>query len=78
MDWSVQDLEATINYWREQRPVVPGGSELSPEVNALAVVYALMIYRRASHVPADALDPSVRILLERWRAHHTSAPESHA
>ncbi len=77
MDLSVQDLEAAINYWREQRPIGPNGVELAPEVNALAVVYALMIYRRASHVHIDALDASARAPLEQWRAHH-STPESHA
>ncbi|MES2899673.1 MAG: DUF3717 domain-containing protein [Pseudomonadota bacterium] len=71
MDLSVQELEAAINYWREQRPIGPSGFELAPEVNALAVVYALMIYRRASHVNIDALDAGARAPLERWRANQT-------
>ncbi len=78
MNLSVQELEAAINYWREQRPVRPNGAELAPEVNALAVVYALMIYRRASHVSFDALDAGARAPLERWRAHLETHPEPHA
>lgn len=68
MDLSVQELEAAINYWRDRRPARGNEYALSPEVNVLATVYALMIYRRAAHVQLDALDPSVRQLIASWRA----------
>jgi len=39
----ITDIEAAINYWREQKPS-PDGVTLAPEVRALAEVYALMVY----------------------------------
>jgi predicted Fe-S protein YdhL (DUF1289 family) len=39
----ITDIEAAINYWREQKPS-PDGVTLAPEIRALAEVYALMIY----------------------------------
>ena len=39
----ITDIEAAINYWREQKPS-PDGVTLAPELRALAEVYALMIY----------------------------------
>ena len=43
MDLSVQELEAAINHWRDRRPARGNEYALSPEVNLLAGVYALMI-----------------------------------
>ncbi len=68
MDLSVQELEAAINHWRDRRPARGNEIALSPEVNVLATVYALMIYRRATHVQVDALDPHARQLIASWRA----------
>jgi hypothetical protein len=67
MDLSVQELEAAINFWRNQRPARGGEFALSPEVNALARVYALMIFHRASSLPADKLDARALELLQTWR-----------
>ena len=67
MDLSVQDLEAAINYWRNQRPARGSEFALSPEVNTLARLYALMIFHRTSNLPADKLDARVRQLLQTWR-----------
>jgi predicted Fe-S protein YdhL (DUF1289 family) len=39
----ITDIEAAINYWRDQKPS-PDGVTLAPEIRALAEVYALMIY----------------------------------
>jgi predicted Fe-S protein YdhL (DUF1289 family) len=44
-DIFITDLEAAINYWRERSPS-PDGITLSPEVRALAEVYALMVFER--------------------------------
>jgi hypothetical protein len=60
---SVQEVEAAINYWREQRPA--SGNALSPEVNALATIYALMIFRGAASVDPATLDERARRLLAR-------------
>ncbi len=39
----ITDIESAINYWRDKAP--PGdGISLSPEVRALAEVYALMVF----------------------------------
>lgn len=78
MDVSVQELEAAINYWRSLRPRRADEFELAPEVNVLATVYALMIYRRASHVSLDALDASARAPLQAWRDHQTNHTPPHA
>lgn len=67
MDLSVQDLEAAINFWRSQRPARGNEFALSPEVNALARVYALMIFHRTQTLPADKLEPRTQQLLQTWR-----------
>lgn len=45
----ITDIEAAINYWRARAPS-PDGVLLSPEVRALAEVYALMIVGREVEV----------------------------
>jgi hypothetical protein len=67
MDVSVQELEAAINYWREQRPARGHEFLLSPQVNALATVYALMIFRRQAAIDSNALDASAQQALNAWR-----------
>lgn len=39
----ITDIEAAINYWRDKNPS-PDGLSLTPEVRALAQVYALMVF----------------------------------
>ena len=48
----ITDIEAAINYWREQKPS-PDGVTLAPELRALAEVYALMIYYRHEEAAAN-------------------------
>ena len=48
----ITDIEAAINYWRDRSPS-PDGVLLTPEVRALAQVYALMIYARESEVAVE-------------------------
>jgi hypothetical protein len=67
MDLSVQELEAAINYWRDKRPARGNEYALSPEVNVLATVYALMIYRGQDRIDLAALDSSVHGLLAGFR-----------
>ena len=70
MDLSLQELEAAINYWRAQRPARGNEFALSAEVNVLAKVYALMIFRRATHLTLEQLDTSAQQLLQTWRDRH--------
>ncbi len=51
MDISLTDLEEAINYWRRQRPATGEECALSPEVNKLAGICALMIFERVSVHP---------------------------
>ena len=48
----ISDIEAAINHWRQLRPS-PDGVRLSPEVRALAPVYARLI-----HAGAQEADPA--------------------
>jgi hypothetical protein len=70
MELSLQELEAAINYWRDRRPARGNEYALSAEVNALARVYALMIFNRASSLTLEQLDPGARQLLQTWRDTH--------
>jgi hypothetical protein len=70
MELSVQELEAAINYWRMQRPARGNELALSPEVNVLAPVYALMIYHHTMTVALGSLNASARDLLLAWQAQH--------
>ena len=64
---SVQEFEAAINFWRDRRPARGNEYALSPEVNALARVYALMIMRHDHVLDLDAQEERVRQLLQQWR-----------
>ncbi len=67
MDLTLNELELAINHWRRLRPSTGEERALSSEVNALANVYALMIYERARTRPLATLDPQARDLIEAWR-----------
>lgn len=67
MELSVQQLEAAINYWRDRRPARGNEYALSPEVNLLATVYAMMIYRGQVAIDLDGLDARTRNLLAPLR-----------
>ena len=45
----ITDIEAAINHWRQRLPSSAGMS-LAPPVQALAEVYALMVYRHEDTV----------------------------
>ena len=60
------DLEAAINHWRQCAPSGPGAS-LSPQVAALAEVYARMVYQRQDAVEARELGvAAMRAWLDWW------------
>lgn len=67
MDVTLTELEEAINYWRRMRPSTGEERALSPEVNALADVYALMIFDRSRTRPLSSLDDDARSLIEAWR-----------
>ena len=69
MELTLAELEQAINYWRNQHPSRGEERQLSPEVNLLASVYALMIFNHATVVPLAALDSSSRLVIEQWRQH---------
>jgi len=64
---SLTELEAAINYWRVQRPATGEECALSPEVNALADIYALMIVGHLHDITAEALGKQRLQLLLAWR-----------
>jgi hypothetical protein len=49
------------------RPSLGEERALSAEVNALADVYALMIFHRAATLTLDELPSSARELIDAWR-----------
>lgn len=68
----ITDIEAAINYWRERQPA-RDGVLLSPQVRALAEVYARMVYARASLAdergfPAEAM--------QAWLAWYDTTPDT--
>jgi hypothetical protein len=67
MDLTLTELEQAINYWRRMRPSTGEERALSAEVNALANVYALMIFQRAPAFSVASLDPVARELIDAWR-----------
>ena len=66
-DITLSDLEQAINYWRGLRPSRGEERALSPEVNQLAEVYALMIYERLRTLPRARVNASMVELIEAWR-----------
>ena len=74
MELSVQELEAAINYWRDQAPARGNEYALSAEVNLLAPIYALMIFHGASTLDTSTTGAPVQRLLQAWRAQHMSTP----
>jgi hypothetical protein len=67
MNLTLPDLEQAINYWRARHPSQGEERALSSEVNALASVYALMIYQRHSTVPLAQLPLLAQQLIAAWR-----------
>jgi hypothetical protein len=70
MEITLTELEQAINYWRALRPSIGEERALSSEVNALANVYAMMIFNHIQTIALDMLDPGARQLLESWRIQH--------
>jgi hypothetical protein len=69
MEITLPELEEAINYWRALRPSQGEERALSPEVNTLATVYAMMIFSKLKATPVAALNQSSRQLIDLWREH---------
>jgi hypothetical protein len=67
MEITLTQLEEAINYWRILRPSQGEAYALSAEVNALATVYAVMIFNHLKTVQLDTLPESAQQLLETWQ-----------
>lgn len=67
MDITLPELEQAINYWRSLCPSVGEERALSPEVDTLATIYAMMIFNQTKVVPLDMVSQAAQQLLESWR-----------
>ena len=67
IDITLTELEQAINHWRTLRPSIGEERALSPEVDALATVYALMIFNGVKSVSIETLDPACLTLREAAR-----------
>lgn len=63
----VVEIEAAINYWRARSPS-PDGFTLAPELRALAEVYALMAFRRATEAATKGFPAKAMAAIEEFRA----------
>jgi predicted Fe-S protein YdhL (DUF1289 family) len=68
----ITDIEAAINYWREQKPS-PDGVTLASEIRALAEVYALMVYYHEDRVAEQGFPPKA---YDAWLAWYRTTPDA--
>lgn len=60
----ITDIESAINWWREKERTTPQGMlDLGAEVQALAQVYALMVYYREAECDEDTMP---RMAYQAW------------
>ncbi len=64
--FTIQELEAAINYWRSQSPASGEELRLCLEATILAKPYALMIMQGAQRIPIDVLDETVRAAIQTY------------
>ena len=68
----ITDIEAAINHWRERKPS-PDGVTLSPEVRALAEVYARMAFAHETEADAHGFPPEA---MAAWLAWYDTTPDT--
>jgi predicted Fe-S protein YdhL (DUF1289 family) len=68
----ITDIEAAINYWREQKPS-PDGVTLAAEIRALAEVYALMVYYHEDRVAEQGFPAKA---YEAWLTWYRTTPDA--
>jgi predicted Fe-S protein YdhL (DUF1289 family) len=61
----ITDLEAAINFWRERSPSTDGVT-LAPELQALAEVYARMVFHGQEEVPERSFPPEACAAWQAW------------
>lgn len=64
---TIQELEAAINYWRNQSPAEGEDYRLCSEAATLAKPYALMIIQGSQRTPLDVLDEASRAVITKYR-----------
>ena len=64
MFFTIQEIEAAINFWRGRSPAFGEELRLCPEVTTLAKPYALMIVQGAKRIPIDVLDEAARVAMQ--------------
>lgn len=68
----ISDIEAAINHWRTRAGALDGVS-LVPELQALAEVYALMVWSRQTEVEEHGLPPLAQ---QAWMAWFQTMPDT--
>ena len=68
----ITDIESAINWWRARSPS-PDGLQACPEVQALAEVYALLVYHRATEAEPSQLAPAA---WQAWLDWYASTPDA--
>jgi predicted Fe-S protein YdhL (DUF1289 family) len=68
----ITDIEAAINFWRARSPATDDLSLAAP-LQALAPVYALMVYRHETDVDEASLPPAAHTA---WMAWFDSLPDT--
>ena len=69
----ITDIEAAINWWREQKPSADGITACA-EVLALAEVYALMVYYHEAECDEASMPPAAHGAWLAWYATTPDAP----
>lgn len=67
----ITDIESAINWWRQR---VPGdGVTLAPELQALAEIYALMVFHHETECDEDSMPPEAHAA---WLAWYDTTPDA--
>lgn len=66
--YSLPELEAAINYWRNRSPSQGEELALCGQAAALAEPYALLIFESKNEVLAETLSAEARQALDEWEA----------
>ena len=61
----ITDIEAAINFWRDRQPS-PDGVTLTPELRALAEVYALMVFYREDEADEQSFPAKAYAAWKGW------------
>jgi len=63
---SINELEAAINYWRQQNPAQGEAHVLCPQATALSRPYALMIFNGQRSIDTQLLDSSAQAAFDAY------------